>query len=117
MQANSFRLRFFLEKAANRLVGITNGTHVSEFTYDGLSRQVRILEKDNGSTVSDKRFVWCSTELCEERDSTGATVTKRFTLAFSGRALRCYPFQQENSGNLTGIFGRNFSGGFRFGAD
>src|SRR5258706_2607264 len=64
--------------AANRLVGITNGTHVSEFTYDGLSRRVRIVEKDNGSTTSDKRFVWCSTELCEERDSTGATVTRRF---------------------------------------
>jgi RHS repeat-associated protein len=64
--------------AANRLVGITNGTHVSEFTYDGLSRRVRIVEKDNGSVTSDVRFLWCATELCEERDSTGGTVTKRF---------------------------------------
>jgi RHS repeat-associated protein len=29
-------------------------------------------------TQSDKRFLWCNTDLCEERDSTGASVTKRF---------------------------------------
>jgi RHS repeat-associated protein len=39
---------------------------------------VEIVEISSGSVVSDKKFLWCGTELCEERDSTGTTVTKRF---------------------------------------
>jgi RHS repeat-associated protein len=70
--------RTFTWDAENRLVSVTAGTHASEFSYDGLSRRVRILEKDNGSTTSDKRFLWCGRRICEERDSSGATVTKRF---------------------------------------
>jgi len=50
----------------------------SEVTRDGLGRPVRIVERENDVVVSDKRFVFCGRELCEERDSTGATVVKRF---------------------------------------
>jgi RHS repeat-associated protein len=50
----------------------------SEVEYDGLGRRVRIVEQEDGMVVSDKRFLWCGFELCEERDATGATVTKRF---------------------------------------
>ncbi len=64
--------------AADRMVARTSGTNRSEFTYDGMSRCVRIVEKTNGVVDSDKRFVWCSLQRCEERDSSGATVTKRF---------------------------------------
>jgi RHS repeat-associated protein len=68
--------------AANRLVGITaiNGTttNLSAFTYDGLSRRVRITELSGITTNSDNWFVWCGAELCEERDTTGTNVTKRF---------------------------------------
>ena len=70
--------------SADRLVKITQRTSqnaaqlVSEFTYDGMGRRVRIVEKTNGVVQTDNRFLWCSTELCEERDSTGAIVTKRF---------------------------------------
>jgi RHS repeat-associated protein len=70
--------RTFEWDAENRILAVNNGTHRSEFTYDGLSRRVRIIEKDNSVTTSDVRFVWCELELCEERDSTGATVNKRF---------------------------------------
>ena len=66
------------DNAENRLLAVNNGTHRSEFTYDGLSRRVRIVEKDNSVVTSDHRFLWCDLELCEERDSTGATTTKRF---------------------------------------
>jgi len=67
---------------ANRLTKITqlstnNPPLTSEFTYDGLGHRVRIVEKTNGVAQSDKRFLWCEAQLCEERDSTGATVTKR----------------------------------------
>jgi len=69
--------------AVNRLTKITQSPTVgaqlsSEFTYDGAGRRVRIVEKTNGVVQTDKRFLWCSSELCEERDSTGATVTKHF---------------------------------------
>jgi RHS repeat-associated protein len=60
--------------AEDRLVKITQGANVSEFVYDGLSR--RVAEKLNGAII--KRWLWCGTELCEERDASGATVIKRF---------------------------------------
>ncbi len=68
----------FTWDAANRLVVITNGTHRTEFTYDGIGRRVRIVETENGSITSDRRYLWCGADLCEERDSSGATVLKRY---------------------------------------
>ncbi len=65
--------------AENRLVAFNQGTHRTDFTYDGLDRRSRIVEKENGFVVSDRRYVWCGTELCEERDATGANVLKRFS--------------------------------------
>lgn len=62
----------------NRLKVINSGTHRTEFTYDGFSRRVRIVEKDNDSVTSDKRLVWNGTQIAEERDSAGTTVTKRY---------------------------------------
>ena len=63
---------------ASRLVAINSGTNRSEFTYDGNGRRTGVIEKQNGTAVSTNRFLWCGTELCEERDATGATVSKRF---------------------------------------
>ena len=65
--------------AANRLTAINEaGTNRSEFAYDGAGRRVKIVEKTNGVVYSTKTFVWCGVELCEERNSTGASVAKRF---------------------------------------
>lgn len=60
--------------AADRLVRITQGANVTEFVYDASNR--RVAEKLNGTVI--KRWLWCGTELCEERDAAGATVTRRF---------------------------------------
>jgi RHS repeat-associated protein len=60
-------------------VTISNATHRTEFTYDGLDRRTRIVEKENGLTVADHRYLWSGLELCEERDSTGASTLKRFS--------------------------------------
>ncbi|HEX5152710.1 MAG TPA: RHS repeat-associated core domain-containing protein [Parafilimonas sp.] len=60
--------------AADRLVKIKIGTSITEFVYDGSSR--RVAEKLNGTVI--KRWLWCGTELCEERNAVGGTVTKRF---------------------------------------
>jgi RHS repeat-associated protein len=64
--------------ARNRIVAITQGQFRSEFSYDGKGHRVRIIEKDGGSVTADHRYVWCDDRICEERDSTGATVTKRY---------------------------------------
>lgn len=64
--------------AAHRLTAINQGAHRTEFSYDGLDRRTRIVEKQSGATVANNYFVWCDTDLCEERDATGFTVQKRF---------------------------------------
>ena len=63
--------------ATHRLVAINNGPHRTEFSYDGFSRRTRIVEKDNGIKLTDRRYLWCGAEICEERDSTGSTIRKR----------------------------------------
>jgi len=64
--------------AAERLVAINDGAQRTEFSYDGMGRRARIVEKVNGAVVADNFFLWCGSALCEERDSTGGTVIRRF---------------------------------------
>jgi RHS repeat-associated protein len=66
--------RTFEWDGANRLVAInyTGTTNRSEFTYDGLNRCVKIVEKTNGSVTSTRKFVWCGNDKCEFRDATDA---------------------------------------------
>ncbi|NWJ40972.1 MAG: hypothetical protein HXX12_08365 [Geothrix sp.] len=78
-------VRTFEWDAENRLVTVTiiATGHRSEFGYDGLGRRVEIIEKDPDATqtlqiTSDKKYLWDGVEIAEERDSTGANVTKRF---------------------------------------
>lgn len=82
--------------AADRLIAINIGTHRTEIKYDALSRKADLIEKESGSIVSEKRFLWCGNDLCEERDSDGGTVTKRFfgqgeqRVGGSDAGLYCY---------------------------
>ena len=65
--------------AANRTTAINRGTtNRTEFAYDGAGRRAQVIEKTNGVAMSTNKYVWCGTELCEQRDNTGGTVTKRF---------------------------------------
>jgi hypothetical protein len=43
-----------------------------------IGRRVQIIEETNGITYAANKFVWDGTTLCEQRNLTGATVTKRF---------------------------------------
>lgn len=69
--------RTFEWDARNQLVAINEVTHRSEFTYNGVRRRVRIVEKENGVTQSDTKVVWCESDICEERAADGTTVTRR----------------------------------------
>ncbi len=67
--------------AENRLIGITYPTtnQSTQFTYDGLGRRVKIVEKTSSTVNSTKQFVWDGKSLVEERDVAG-NLTKRFYL-------------------------------------
>lgn len=67
--------------AENRLIKITYSDNSStEFTYDGLSRRVRIVERNAMSAiVSDKRYLWAGgNQPAEERNAAGTTVLKQY---------------------------------------
>jgi RHS repeat-associated protein len=65
--------------AADRLVAIhyTGTTKHTRLTYDGSGRWVKLIEEDNGTTKSEKRFIWDGLSLAEERDATNQ-VTRRY---------------------------------------
>jgi RHS repeat-associated protein len=70
-------VRTFEWDARNQLVAVTVGLFRSEFTYDGLQRRTKVVEKNNGSTVSETFVKWCGEDICEERGSDGVTVSRR----------------------------------------
>ena len=47
-------------------------------SYDGLSRRVSIVESHGATVINSRAFVWAGKELCEERNSAGQVVNKRF---------------------------------------
>jgi RHS repeat-associated protein len=84
--------RTFEWDAENRLIAINQGVNRTEFSYDGESRRVRVVEKTNGDVTSDMRYVWCDLDICEERNAAGTTVTKRFFAqgVLEGATVRFY---------------------------
>jgi RHS repeat-associated protein len=66
--------------AANRLAAINyvGTTNRSEFTYDGLSRRVKIVEKTGFTITSTKQFVWIRTQIEEERDGNNLSTCRYF---------------------------------------
>jgi RHS repeat-associated protein len=65
--------------AENRLTAINqSATNLrSEFTYDGLGRRVKIVEKTGTTITATRQFVWDGLSIAEELDSTGV-LTKHF---------------------------------------
>jgi len=66
--------RTFEWDGANRLVAVnyTGTNNRSEFSYDGLSRMVEIVEKTRSRITSTRKFVWCGMEKCEFHDDKDA---------------------------------------------
>lgn len=65
--------------AASRITAVVKGTRRSEFSYDGMGRRVRIVEKQGATVTSDHRYLWNGPTILEERDGTNTeTITKRY---------------------------------------
>jgi RHS repeat-associated protein len=69
--------------AEGRLVAINTGTATSEFTYDGLNRRSDILQLTNGVIASERRYVWCGVELCEERNASNSVLRRFYQQGFT----------------------------------
>ena len=87
----------------NRLVAVNAGDQRTEFTYDGSDRLASIRLLTNGVQASFRRFVWCGSEICEERDALG-TVTKRFFLhgvkIEAGASVGSYFYTRDHLGSI-----------------
>jgi RHS repeat-associated protein len=59
--------RVFEWDARDRLTAITVGLHRTEFSYNGLGRRIRSVEKENSTVQQDQYSIWCNDELCETR--------------------------------------------------
>jgi uncharacterized protein RhaS with RHS repeats len=89
--------------AVNRLVAInyTGTSKRTEFTYNGLSERVKIVEKDNGNVTSTKNLIWCldDAQPCEERDGTN-TVTKRYYPQGMRVGTTSYYYTRDHLGSI-----------------
>lgn len=94
--------RTFEWDAADRLIAVnyTGQTTRSEFSYDGLGRVARIVEKTGSTVDSTRKFVWCGQEKCEFRDANDSVT------------LRIYS-QGQHNGNTAYFFTRDHLGSVR----
>ena len=93
--------RTFEWDGANRLVAInyTGFTTRSEFTHDGLSRMVKIVEKTGSTINSTRKFVWHGQEKLEFRDATDA-VTMRIFSQGQHNGTTPYFFTRDHLGSV-----------------
>ncbi|MCW1925039.1 hypothetical protein OKA05_20935 [Luteolibacter arcticus] len=64
--------------AEDRLIAINQGSTRSEFTYDGVGRRVRMVEKTSGVETTNQTYVWTGLEVAERRDTTGSLIQQRY---------------------------------------
>jgi RHS repeat-associated protein len=86
-----------------RLVSVTSGNQTTHFSYDGLGRRVGIRQSINGAEVSDRRFVWCDTEICEERTPSGILSKRFFAQGMkveSGATAGAYFYSRDHLGSI-----------------
>jgi RHS repeat-associated protein len=97
--------RTFEWDAANRLVAInySGQTTRSEFSYDGLNRVAKIVEKTGTTINSTRKFVWNGQEKCEFRDANDA-VTLRTYAQGQHNGTTAYFFTRDHLGSVREMF-------------
>ncbi len=98
---NDGSTRKFEWDGANRLVAInyTGTRNRTEFSYDGLSRCVKIVEKSGSHASSTRKFVWCGNERCEFRDANDSVAVFAYPQGqFSGN--KAYYYTRDHLGSI-----------------
>lgn len=85
--------------AANRCVAINFATHRTEMNYDWRSRETKRIEKENGTAVGTKQFIWNNWERSEERDANNQ-VTKRFYAQGEQIGGSAYFYSRDHLGSI-----------------
>jgi RHS repeat-associated protein len=92
--------------AANRLVAVnyTDTTKRSEFTYDGLNRRLKIVEKIGATVMSTKKFVWIGSRIAQERDASNV-ITRRYfpegeQQSETGGGIQSYYYTHDHLGSI-----------------
>lgn len=76
----------------------------SSFVYDGMSRNISIVETTAGSVTSTKQFVWAQDKMrpyqpSEERDGSGA-LTKKFFVGGQMNSSTKYFYERDHLGSI-----------------
>src|SRR5205823_1896454 len=97
--------RTFEWDGANRLVAInyTGFTTRSEFTYDGLNRVAKIVEKTGATINSTRKIVWLGQEMVEFRDATDV-VTQRNYKQGQYVGTTAYFYTRDHLGSIREMF-------------
>ncbi len=112
LTANGSPLTSYSWDAAHRCVAINEvgGTYRTEFVYDGNWRRVKIIEKDNGVIISERRFIWDGFEMAEERDANDQVVKRFFSQGFqivSGPNVGIYFYTKDHLGSIREVVDAN----------
>jgi RHS repeat-associated protein len=86
-----------------RLISIISGNETTEFTYDGLGRRVGIRFLLNGEEMSNRHFLWCGFEMCEERSPAGIVLKRYFGQGMtieSGLQAGAYFYSHDHLGSI-----------------
>ena len=85
--------------AANRCVAINFATHRTEMSYDGQNRESKRVEKENGTVIGTKLFIWDGWQRSEERDANNQ-VTKRFYAEGEQIGGSSYFYSRDHLGSI-----------------
>jgi RHS repeat-associated protein len=102
---NDGSTRTFEWDGASRLVAInyTGTNNRTEFSYDGLSRMAKIIEKSRNRITSTRKFVWCGMERCEFRDDKDAVTLFVYPQGqYSGKTA--YFYTRDHLGSIREMF-------------
>ncbi|MCC7532085.1 MAG: RHS repeat-associated core domain-containing protein, partial [Candidatus Melainabacteria bacterium] len=91
-----------------RKIDYPGANNYSQFSYDGLGQNRKIVETISGSLASTKQFILCNQSRCEQRDAVSAISAQFFTLGeqISGTSYFFTADHLANDPNHASMFGQ-----------
>lgn len=90
--------------AAGRLIGLTDIAtgQVTAYRYDGLGRRLEITHQGSGSTLTDTRYLWCGSTVCQARDGSAAVTADYFNQG-EVRGTTALYYVRDQLGSVIGV--------------